>query len=140
MRSRSVAIVALPGVQPFELGVAWEGFGVDRTDDGVPAYDCVVVSERRSVPTSGGFALTVENRLDRATGADLVIVPACGDEPEVSDEVIDLLRHTARSGGKVMSICSGAFVLGLAGLLDGRDCTTHWRYATTLAARFPAAR
>src|SRR5690242_18272459 len=42
---RSVAIIALPGVQPFELGVAWEGFGIDRTDDGVPPYDCVVVSE-----------------------------------------------------------------------------------------------
>ena len=46
-----------PLFQPFELGVAWEGFGIDRSDDGVPGYDCVVVSERRNVPTSAGFSM-----------------------------------------------------------------------------------
>lgn len=139
MAITSVAILALPGVQPFELGVAWEGFGLDRSDDGVPKYDCVIVSERRSVPTSGGFSMSVDNRLDRAGEADLVIVPACGDSGEASDAVIELLRHTASRGGKVMSVCSGAFVLGTAGLLDGRRCTTHWRHAEKLAAMFPAA-
>ena len=140
MAIKSVAILVLPGVQPFELGVAWEGFGVDRSDDGVPTYDCVVVSERPRVPTSGGFSMHVEHRLDRARDADLVIVPACGESAEASEDVLELLRRTVRRGGNVMSICSGAFVLGRAGLLDDRDCTTHWRHADKLAAMFPAAR
>ena len=139
---RSVAIVAMPGVQPFELGVAWEGFGVDRTDDGVPAYDCVVVSEKRSVPTAAGYALCVDDRLDRAAGADLVIVPANADRVDTdrSGAVLDLLRATVDRGATVMSVCSGAFTLGEAGLLDGRDCTTHWKHADELADRFPLAR
>ena len=140
MPIRSVAIVAVPGVQPFELGVAWEGFGIDRTDDGVPAYDCVVVSEKRAVPTAGGFSLSVEHRLDRARTADLVIVPASIDHGVTCSPVLELLRDTVAAGKKVMSVCSGAFTLGEAGLLDGRACTTHWRHAAELAERFPTAR
>jgi transcriptional regulator GlxA family with amidase domain len=137
---RSVAIIALPGVQPFELGVAWEGFGIDRTDDGVPPYDCVVVSETPNVPTAAGYRLDVDHRLDRAADADLVIVPALIDYTECSGAVLDLLRATVDRGARVMSVCSGAFTLGEAGLLDGRDCTTHWRHAEELAARYPKAR
>jgi transcriptional regulator GlxA family with amidase domain len=140
MPIRSVAIVAVPGVQPFELGVAWEGFGIDRTDEGVPAYDCVVVSEQPTVPTAGGFSLNVEHRLDDAQGADLVIVPANVDLHVSCDPVLDLLRDTVASGGRVMSVCSGAFTLGEAGLLDDRNCTTHWMHAAELAERFPKAR
>jgi transcriptional regulator GlxA family with amidase domain len=135
-----VAIIALPGVQPFELGVAWEGFGIDRTDDGVPPYDCVVVSESPSVPTAAGYRLEVDHRLDRAADADLVIVPALIDYTESSGAVDELLRATVDRGARVMSVCSGAFTLGEAGLLDGRDCTTHWRHAEELAARYPKAR
>jgi transcriptional regulator GlxA family with amidase domain len=137
---RSVAIVAMPGVQPFELGVAWEGFGIDRTDDGVPSYDCVIVSEQRSVPTAAGYRLDVDDRLDRAGEADLVIVPANADRSEGSHAVLDLLSATVARGARVMSVCSGAFALGEAGLLDGRDCTTHWKHAQELAERFPHAR
>jgi len=137
---RSVAIIALPGVQPFELGVAWEGFGIDRTDDGVPAYDCVVVSEKRSVSTAAGYNLDIDDRLDRAADADLVIVPAIEEYLESSGAVHELLRATVERGARVMSVCSGAFTLGEAGLLDGRDCTTHWRHADELAARYPEAR
>jgi transcriptional regulator GlxA family with amidase domain len=129
MPIRSVAIVALPGVQPFELGVAWEGFGVDRRDEGVPLYDC-----------AGGWALSTPHRLDRAGTADLVVIPASIDRLERPEPILDLLRETVERGAKVMSVCSGAFVLGAAGLLDGRDCTTHWRYADELAEAFPAAR
>ena len=76
MSIRNVAIIAVPGVQPFELGVAWEGFGIDRTDDGVPSYDCAVVATSRSVETAGGYSISTPYRLDRAREADLVIVPA----------------------------------------------------------------
>jgi transcriptional regulator GlxA family with amidase domain len=139
MPIRSVAILALPNVQPFELGVAWEGFGLDRTDDGVPRYDCAVVSEEPTVPTSAGYTMHVEHRLDRARTADLVIVPACGQDVRASEAVLDVLRETVARGARVMSVCAGGFVLGQAGLLDGRRCTTHWRYAERLAAEFPAA-
>jgi AraC family transcriptional regulator, transcriptional activator FtrA len=136
----SVAIVAVPGVQPFELGVVWEGFGVDRTDDGVPRYDCVVVSEEPTVATSAGYSLNVAHRLDRALSADLVVVPAYDDRATRPPAVLDLLRAAVAGGSRVMSVCSGAFLLGEAGLLDDRDCTTHWRHTAELAERFPRAR
>ncbi len=136
----AVAVVALPGVQPFELGVAWEGFGVDRSDEGIPTYDCVVVAPSDHIPTAGGWTLSTPHRLDRARAADLVIVPASIDYTEHAEPVLELLRETVARGARVMSVCSGAFALGAAGLLDGRECTTHWRYAAELAERYPNAR
>src|SRR5256885_1034671 len=73
---RSVAIVALDGVQPFELGVVWEGFGIDRSDEGLPTYECAVVSAKPSVRTAAGFTISTPHRLSRAREADLVVVPA----------------------------------------------------------------
>ncbi|MDT4928388.1 MAG: hypothetical protein QOF92_1255 [Pseudonocardiales bacterium] len=137
---KSVAILALPGVQPFELGVAWEGFGIDRTDDGVPRYDCLVVSAGGPVPTAAGFTLTTPHGFDKAAEADLVVVPAQIERDDPCEAVLDLLRATVARGARVMSVCSGTFALGAAGLLDGRECTTHWRYAANLAERFPKAR
>lgn len=139
MPIRDVAILALPGVQPFELGVAWEGFGIDRTDDGVPSYDCAIVSELPVVPTSAGISMTIDQRLARAERADLIVVPACGTEIDVTPAVRQLLRAAVARGARVMSVCSGAFVLGRAGLLDGRRCTSHWRYTERLKAEFPTA-
>jgi transcriptional regulator GlxA family with amidase domain len=138
---RNVVAVALPGVQPFELGVVSEGFGIDRRDDGVPNYDFAVVSvDSRPVATSNGWTISTEHRLDRAADADLVVIPACGVHREYPDAVLALLAATVARGAMIMSVCSGAYVLGAAGLLDGRDCTTHWRYAADLARRFPLAR
>ena len=141
MPIRNVVALALPGVQPFELGVVSEGFGIDRTQDGVPNYDFAVVSvDSQPVPTSNGWMITTEHRLDRADAADLVIVPACGTGHVYPDAVLGTLRAAVDRGAMVMSVCSGAFVLGAAGLLDDRECTTHWRYASELADRFPLAR
>jgi transcriptional regulator GlxA family with amidase domain len=138
---KSVAVLALDGVQPFELGVVWEGFGLDRSDEGLPTYDCAVVATKASVRTAAGFTISTPHRLDRAREADLVVIPAQvtrHDDPPGA--VVDLLRETVERGARVMSVCAGAFTLGAAGLLDGRDCTTHWRYAAELAERFPKAR
>ncbi len=136
---RSVAIIALDGVQPFELGVAWEGFGLDRSDEGLPNYDCAVVSAKASVRTAAGFTISTPHRLSRAREADLVVVPAQVTRDDPPDVVSELLRETVERGARVMSVCAGAFTLGAAGLLDGRNCTTHWRYADELARRFPKA-
>lgn len=140
MALQSVVAVVVPGVNPFELGVAQGGFGIDRTDDGVPRVEFAVAAiDDQPVPTSGGFSITTRHRFDVASDADLVIVPAA-DREHWPDELLDLLRETVARGARVMSICTGAFALGEAGLLDGRECTTHWRNAPRLAECFPAAR
>jgi transcriptional regulator GlxA family with amidase domain len=127
-------------VQPFELGVAWEGFGLDRSDEGLPTYDCFVVSAKRTVRTAAGFTISTPHRLERADDADLVVVPAQVTRGDPPGGVVELLQRTVARGARVMSVCAGAFTLGASGLLDGRRCTTHWRYADELARRFPLAR
>lgn len=139
---RSVAVVVLPGAAPFELGVACEVFGLDRTDTGGPAFDFRVCGPDPGVrvPTTMGFSLVVEHGLEAADDVDLVVVPAYGAPPRpVAAPVLDALRAAHARGAWVLSICSGAFALGEAGLLDGRRCTTHWMHADELARRHPAA-
>jgi len=136
----NVAVLVYDGVAPFELGVLCEAWGLDRTDDGVPPLDFAVCAPRPGlVETTAGFELHVAARLDRAAEADLVAVPAMPRDREVPDAVLSTLRDAVERGARVLSVCTGAFVLGEAGLLDGRRCTTHWRYAAELAARFPRA-
>lgn len=137
----NVAVIAFDGVAPFELGVLCESWGVDRTDSGVPAIDFEVVSANAGrVRTSMGFDLHLEHGLDRAAEADLVCIPALQRDWPVPDDVLDLLRATVDRGARVLSVCSGAFLLGAAGLLDDRECTTHWMHSADLQARFPKAR
>jgi transcriptional regulator GlxA family with amidase domain len=100
----------------------------------------VCTPEPGRVATSAGFDLQVEEGMDRAAEADLVAVPAMPRDHEVPEAVLAALRDAESRGARVLSVCTGAFVLGMAGLLDGRPCTTHWRYAAELTARFPAAR
>jgi transcriptional regulator GlxA family with amidase domain len=89
----------------------------------------------------GGFGLAVDNALDELARADTIILPGThdvhGDPPE--SLVRELLAAHAR-GARLVSICSGAFVLAATGLLDGRRAATHWRYAPLLARRFPRVR
>lgn len=138
---RSVAALALPQVAPFELGVVCEVFGVDRQDDGVPRVDFTLVTESPGmVPTSSGFSVDIPSGLDRADQADVVVVPASGTDVAVDAAVAGLLRRVIARGGVVVSVCTGAFVLGAAGLLDNRHCTTHWMHTEELARRYPKAR
>lgn len=136
----NVAVLVYDGVAPFELGVLCEAWGVDRSDDGVPVFDFAVCAPRPGrVSTTAGFDLHVSHALDRVAEADLVAVPAMPRDRDVPPAVLDALREAEGRGARVLSVCTGAFVLGLAGLLDGRRCTTHWRYSAELAARFPKA-
>jgi transcriptional regulator GlxA family with amidase domain len=137
---RTVAVAVFDGVAPFELGVITEAFGVDRSDQGVPTFDfrvCAPVPGR--VTTSMPFDLHVPAGLEATLDADLVAVPAMRRFDPPPPELLDALRAVVDRGGRVMSVCTGAFVLGEAGLLDGRRCTTHWMYAEELAERFPKA-
>lgn len=138
---RTVAAVVIDGLAPFEFGVVCEVFGLDRTDEGVPPIDFRVCGERPGTPvrTSVGASLTPEHGLDAVEGVDLVAVPAARIRAEYPPALLDVLRRAHAAGATVLSVCSGAFVLGAAGLLDGRRCTTHWRYTSRLADRFPTA-
>src|SRR5437868_6799439 len=118
---RNVAVLVFDGVAPFELGVVCEAWGIDRSEHGVPALDFAVCASSPRVSTSMGFDLHVEHGLDRAATADLVCVPAVKGSAGISPDVLRLLRDTVDRGARVLSVCSGAFVLGEAGLLDGRD-------------------
>ena len=141
MALRSVAVIVPDRPALFELGVVHEVFGVDRTDDGVPPIAYRVCSERPGEPIAleNGLTLITEHGLDAAEGADLVVAPAYDYGTVPSEAVLEVFRRAHARGAWVLSVCSGAFLLGEAGLLDGRSCTTHWRHTAELAARFPTA-
>jgi transcriptional regulator GlxA family with amidase domain len=139
---QNVAAVVMDGVQPFELGVVCEVFGIDRSDDGLPVYDFAVASaEGPEVRTGTGFSLRVEHGLERLAAADLIAVPAGWSyaDREFPPELLEALRGGVERGARVLSVCSGVFVLGAAGLLDGRRCAAHWRHTEELAVRHPRA-
>jgi AraC family transcriptional activator FtrA len=138
---RKVAVIALPDVAVFELGVLCELFGYDRTADGLPGYDFALCSpDGRPVRTHAGFSVSPEHDLAPAEEADLVAVVPYDTSQDPPAEVLDVLRRAHARGAWVMSVCTGAFALGAAGLLDNRRCTTHWRHTEELSRRFPAAK
>lgn len=137
-----VAILALDSVVPFDLGVPCEIFGFDRPEVGGALYDVRVCAlEPGRVAAAGGLAIEVRHGLRALAAAHTVIVPGIDDlDRPVPAAVRAALRRAHERGARIASICTGAFVLAAAGLLDGRRATTHWRNAPTLAARFPAVR
>jgi transcriptional regulator GlxA family with amidase domain len=136
-----VAVVLADRVSPFELGVACEVFGTDRSADGIEGWDFAVCSPGGDAVTSwSGFGLSGLQDLDYAASADLLIVPTCAPRTAPPPApVLDVLRDAAGRGAWVAGFCAGVFTLGYAGLLDGRRCTVHWVYEAEFRARFPAA-
>jgi len=136
-----VAVVLADHVSPFELGVACEVFGTDRSADGIEGWEFGVCSPAGAAVSSwSGFGLTGLRDLDFAAAADLLIVPTCAPRTAAPPApVLDVLREAAARGAWVAGFCAGVFTLGYAGLLDGRRCTVHWVYEAEFRARFPAA-
>ena len=136
----TVSVLVLDGLAPFEFGVICEVFGIDRSADGVPNFDFKVCGPEPGKPVrmSVGASLIPDHGFADLVSADLVAIPAIagGNYPE---EALDAIRRAAASGSMILTVCSGAFVAGAAGLLDGRHCTTHWMHADELARMFPTA-
>ncbi|MEP6631535.1 MAG: helix-turn-helix domain-containing protein [Lapillicoccus sp.] len=140
MALHTVAVLLADQVAAFEFGVIHEVFGLDRTAQGLPAFDFRVCAEHpeRPVDLLNGLSLTVPHGLDALEGADLVAVPATVRR-EFSPALLEALRRAHSAGATILSVCSGAFLLGAAGLLDGRACATHWMNTEELAAAYPKA-
>ncbi len=144
-RARPHVVVALVPARanPFELAVACEVFGVNRSHLVDPWYEFRVAGgEGPSVETTGGLSLHTEYGLEALEGADTVIAtPWSFTPPDAYPEpALEALRAAYARGARMLSFCTGAFVLGAAGILDGRAATTHWQDADDLARRNPSAR
>jgi AraC family transcriptional activator FtrA len=140
-----VAVLAYDGMAPFELGVVVEVFGLARPEleertGGWYALDVCAQQTGAPLEAVGGFSLHAHHGLDTLAGADTVIVPGQRVDRPVSDALIAALRDAHAGGARIVSICSGAFALAAAGLLDDRAAATHWRYAATLQERHPRVR
>ncbi|MDP3208340.1 MAG: DJ-1/PfpI family protein, partial [Rhodoglobus sp.] len=130
---RKVVLLAIPGVAPFEFGVICEVFGVDRSDTGGPTFEfSIATATPGEVRTSLGFGLSVDQDLSVAADADLIAVPA-HDIEFIDERFLDVIRAAEARGAWVLSVCSGAFALAQAGILDGRASTTHWMHTDRLA-------
>src|SRR4029078_5339238 len=126
MAIEKVSALGLDGLAVFEFGVICEVFGIDRSAEGVPNFDFKVCGPEPGKPirTSVGASLTPDHGLDALIGADLVAIPAIAGS-EYLPEALEAVKAAADAGAIILTVCSGAFVAGEAGLLDGRPCTTH---------------
>ena len=134
---KNIVLLALPGVAPFEFGVVCEVFGIDRSDSGGPSFEfTIATADPGPVRTSLGYDMVIETGLGVAATADLIAVPAHAIE-DIDERYLEVIRAAEARGAWVLSVCSGAFALAEAGILDGRRATTHWMHASKLAARYP---
>jgi transcriptional regulator GlxA family with amidase domain len=138
-----VAIAVTDAIPVFEFAVPCEVFGIDRSDLVDPWYELrLCAAEPGPLRTSGGLRIETPYGLDDLLAADTVLVPACrrAIQRESPPALLDVLRRAHARGARMVSICSGAYLLAAAGLLDGRRATTHWMNAADFAHRFPAVK
>jgi transcriptional regulator GlxA family with amidase domain len=136
---RSVAVLGTADMSAFELGVACEVFGTDRSDRGIPLWDfALCLDQPGPVRSRSGFTLDSPYRLDRLAAADLVVVanwPHLSTPPGAP--LLAALHSAYERGAWILGFCSGTFALAHAGLLAGRRATTHWNYVEEFRGLFP---
>jgi transcriptional regulator GlxA family with amidase domain len=135
-----VVALCLDGVVAFDLATPAQAFGLAASGSGEPLYQFrTCAAERAELRTTTGFTIRPEGDLSALKAADTVVVPAYLDLfAPPPPAALAALREAAGRGARVLSVCTGAFALAHAGLLDGRRATTHWAFAPQLAQRFPA--
>jgi AraC family transcriptional activator FtrA len=134
-----VVAVAYDGLCTFEFGCAVEVFGLQRPELGPNWYRFAVAgAEPGPLRAAGGITVGVDFQLELLSQAGTVIVPGWrGADEKVPEALCHALRAAHAAGARILSLCSGAFVLAAAGLLRDRRATTHWRYFDALATRHP---
>lgn len=138
--NRSTVALAYDGLCSFEFGVATELFGLARPELDFEWYDfAVVAAEPGPMRAVGGLTVQADHDLERVATAGTIVVPGWRRLDEAPPAaLLDALRAAHEAGARLLSICSGVFLLAATGLLDGKAATTHWRYTDTLARRYPA--
>ncbi|WP_084715033.1 helix-turn-helix domain-containing protein [Streptacidiphilus rugosus] len=138
-RPEIVAVLLFSGGPIFESSIPLSVFGIDRQDSGLPHYRLLVCAgESGPLATTGGLTMTAPHGLEGLARAGTVVVPAWRSAAQTPPaEALAALRKAHAEGARIIGLCTGAFVLAAAGLLDGRPATTHWMYAPTLAKRYP---
>ena len=134
----TVGILVGPRRRAFDVAVVREVYD-DRSDRGLPRPDVRVLAQAAVTDLDGLTTMRRTHELGDVTGLDLLVVP--GSEDPLADphpDEVAAVTLAADAGVEVASLCTGAFILAAAGLLDGRAATTHWRYADELARRHPA--
>ena len=131
----AIAVLALEAVVPLDLAAPAQVFGYPR----LAPYRLTLCGRRPgAIASTSGFSVVADQGLEALDGADTVIVPGFAPhEVPPAAVVLDALRRAHGRGARIVSICTGAFALAAAGLLDGRRATTHWMHAEELARRWP---
>lgn len=133
-----LAILALPGFVAFDLAIPQALFAQTRLPDGSKPYEVFLCGPGDPV-RSGAHALGGVAPLERLPEADTVVIPGIMEPEAFADAAVaQALRRAAAGGARLASICTGAFVLAAAGLLDGLQATTHWAKTADLARLYPA--
>lgn len=142
VRVQKVAVIVQDGAEPFGLGSLVEVWGEPyHPDDDNPVFDFQVCTPRPGrVKGRSDYDLHVERGLDATADADLVCLSPKHGFLDHDPAVLEAVRAAYERGAIIYAHCSGVFELGAAGLLDGRECTTHWRYTDLLARTYPEAR
>jgi AraC family transcriptional activator FtrA len=134
-----VALAVAPGAPIFEVSVPCEVFGVDRPDIADPWYELLVCPTEPATELAGGFVAVQPGSMADLAAADTVIVPGCRSvHVDPPPQLLAAVAEAYERGARIVGICSGAFVLAAAGLLDHRRATCHWMHAQELACHFPA--
>jgi AraC family transcriptional activator FtrA len=138
----TVAAVVDQGALTFDFAIPCEVFGIDRSDIASPWYEFLVVAAGdRRVRTQTGFTIEAPHGLAALDHADTIVVPGwTSPEVEPDAKLLAALRRAHRRGARIVSICTGAFVLAAAGLLDGRPAVTHWLHTEELQRKYPSVR
>lgn len=142
MTARRVALAVTDGVPLYGVAIPYEVFGRRRPGLPDPWYDVTVCAPAgAAVVAQGGFAPVGAAGLDALAAAHTVVVPACADvDTSPRDDLVTAVRAAYDNGARIVSLCTGAFVLAAAGILDGRPATTHWLHAGALARGYPKVR